>query len=307
MYDSLSEHSPGFHLYIFAFDNLTRKILLQRKLDNVTVVSMDEFETPELKKVKQERTKAEYCWTCTPSTISYVFNNHGVADCTYIDSDLIFYSDPGVLIDELDQSGKNVLITEHRFSFLPGLYEMKRGGRFCVQFLTFRNEDSSLKILEKWRKQCIDWCYARYEDGKFGDQKYLDEWPTEYSNIHILQHQGGGVAPWNLGQYKFSNDGNSIKGKVHKTGEEFNLVFYHFQYVKFMLNGTFDIGWYLISPFIKRLFYRPYLIKIEKIESELQKNNPGYHKKYSEFNTDNFKNSVKTGFKRLFKYNIMSI
>lgn len=307
MYESLSEHSSDFHLYVFAFDELTREILLQYKLDNVTVVSLDEFETPELKRVKLERSKAEYCWTCTPSTISYVFEKYGVANCTYVDSDLIFYSDPAVLIDELDRSGKNVLITEHRFSLLPRLYEMKRGGRFCVQFLTFINEESSLKVLEKWRMQCIDWCYARYEDGKFGDQKYLDEWPSEYNNIHVLLHQGGGVAPWNLTQYRFFRKENSIKGKVCKTGEEFNLVFYHFQYVKFMKNGSFDIGWYLISPFIRRLFYQPYLIAIERIESELQKKNAGYTKRYSEFNADNLKNIVKTGLKKLFRYNIMSI
>jgi hypothetical protein len=307
MYESLSEHSSGFHLYIFAFDDLTREILSKLKLQNATVVSLEEFETSELKEVKSGRSKAEYCWTCTPSTISYVFNNYGVTDCTYVDSDLIFYSDPGVLIAELDQFRKNVLITEHRFSFFPRLYELKRGGRFCVQFLTFRNEESSLEILEKWRLQCIDWCYARYEDGKFGDQKYLDEWPSVYSNTHILQYQGGGVAPWNLSRYKFCSDGNSIKGRVHKTGEGFKLVFYHFQYVKFMDNGSYDIGWYLISPFIKRLFYQPYLTKIERIESELKKNNPDYHKKYSEFNTDNFKNIVKTGFKKLFRYNIISI
>ena len=102
MYESLSEHSSDFHLYVFAFDELTREILLQYKLDNVTVVSLDEFETPELKKVKQERSKAEYCWTCTSSTISYVLEKYGVADCTYVDSDLIFYSDPAVLIAELD-------------------------------------------------------------------------------------------------------------------------------------------------------------------------------------------------------------
>jgi len=188
MYESLLEHSSGFHLYIFAFDSLTAEILTKLKLQNVTVVSLEEFETPELIEVKRERSKAEYCWTCTPSTISYVFKNYDVIDCTYIDSDLIFYSDPAVLIDELAQFNKNVLITEHRFSFLPRLYELKRGGRFCVQFLTFRNEESSLKILEKWRLQCIDWCYARYEDGKFGDQKYLDEWPSVYDNIHILLH-----------------------------------------------------------------------------------------------------------------------
>ena len=189
MYESLSRYSKEFHLYIFAFDELAYEILVKLKLTDVTVISLHDFETEELKDKKKTRSVAEYCWTCTPSTIAYVLENFNVPDCTYIDSDLCFYSDPSVLIKEMIENKKNVLITEHRFSSLPAMYELKRGGRFCVQFITFLNEESSLKVLDRWRKQCINWCYARYEDNKFGDQKYLEEWPMIYSNIHILQHQ----------------------------------------------------------------------------------------------------------------------
>ncbi len=122
MYESLCAHSSDFHLYIFAFDSLSERILKEMNLENVTVISLEEFETPELKKVKKERSKAEYCWTCTSSTISYVINTYGLSGCTYVDSDLFFFSDPVVLISELDQHKKNVLMTEHRFSFLPRLY-----------------------------------------------------------------------------------------------------------------------------------------------------------------------------------------
>jgi hypothetical protein len=307
MYESLNEHSSDFQLYIFAFDNLTNEILLNLRLNKVTVVALNEFETEELKKVKEERSIAEYCWTCTPSIISYVLKNFSVADCTYIDSDLFFYSDPVILLSELDQYKKNVLITEHRFSYLPRLYEEKRAGRFCVQFITFRNEETSLNILDKWRRQCIEWCYARYEDGRFGDQKYLDEWPDEYDNIHILLHQGGGVAPWNIRRYKFSREVNSIKGIIHKTRSEFNLVFFHFQYIKFLKNGTFDVGWYLISPYMKKLLYEPYLIKVEEIEKRLQDLNLNYHKGCTTFKSGNLRNFLKTMMKKVLRYNIMNI
>ncbi len=307
MYQSLYEHSFDFHLYIFAFDHQAKEILLKLDLQKVTIVSLDEFESDELKEVKKERSIAEYCWTCTPSVIAYVIEHYDVQDCTYLDSDLYFYSDPAVLISELDKNKKNVLMTEHRFSFLPGLYELKRGGRFCVQFLTFRNEESSLIILDKWRKQCINWCYSRYEDGKFGDQKYLEEWPYIYENIHILEHQGGGIAPWNLQRYNFFKDGSSVKGKVKITGSEFDVVFFHFQYVKFILNGHYDIGWYLIAPYIKKLFYLPYLMKIEEIESMLQRSGMNYQRGFVNFRSDSFRNFLKTISKKILGYNIMNI
>jgi hypothetical protein len=306
MYESLHENSSDFQLYIFAFDNLTKEILIQLDLDKVTVVSLEEFETDELKEVKKERSTAEYCWTCTPSVIAYVIEKYNVPDCTYVDSDLFFYSDPSVLISELVMYNKNVLITEHRFSFLPRIYEEKRAGRFCVQFLTFRNEESSLIILNKWRIQCINWCYSRYEDGKFGDQKYLDEWPAVYENIHILQHQGGGIAPWNLGSYSFFASGSSIKGKVNKTGSEFCVIFYHFQYVKFLEDGSYDIGWYLIPSDVKELFYKPYLKKIETIETRLLDLKLKYRRGNTCFKSYKIKNIFKTGVKKVFGYNIMN-
>ena len=142
MYESLNDQSNNFHLFIFAFDDLSFKILQKLSLDFTTVISLDQFETDELREVKKSRTTAEYCWTCTPSTVSYILKNYDVPHCTYIDADLYFYSDPSVLISEMEENGKSVLITEHRFSPLPRLYEEKRGGRFCVQFITFLNKES---------------------------------------------------------------------------------------------------------------------------------------------------------------------
>ena len=72
-----------------------------------------------------------------------------------------------------------------------------------MQFVTFKNTVQGLKVLNWWRDACIEWCYARHEDGKFGDQKYLDNWTTMFEGVRELKHLGGGVAPWNLQQYDF--------------------------------------------------------------------------------------------------------
>jgi hypothetical protein len=305
MYESLKKQSASFHLFIFAFDELCYNILIDLKLDGVTVISLSEFETPELIGVKKNRTVAEYCWTCTPSTIDYVLKNYDVPACTYIDSDLYFYSDPAILISELEESGKSVLITEHRYSTLPRLHGEKKAGRFCVQFITFLKEKDSLEVLEKWRAQCIDWCFARYEEGKFGDQKYLDEWPSLYSNIHILKHQGGGIAPWNLTQFTFNRENDSLLGTSRKDNTGFMVVFYHFQYVKFMSDGYCDIGWYFISSDAKKLFYEPYLKKIIDIELRIREVNGNFKSGLTSFKTDTFRNTIKTVFKKISGYNIL--
>lgn len=305
--NSLKRVTSDFHLYIFAFDDVTFDVIQKLNCENVTVISLRDFETPELLEVKKTRSVAEYCWTCTPSTISYVFKKYKVTDCTYIDSDLIFYSDPSVLIDELKKNGKSVLITEHRFTTLPRLYEQKRAGRFCVQFVTFLNEEGSLRVLEKWRNQCIDWCYARHEDGKFGDQKYLDEWPEVYPFVHILEHPGGGIAPWNLTDYSFSFNDGKLTGKIRKNSLQFPVIFFHFQYVKFMENNMCDIGWYHIGSAAREIFYKSYLQEIDLIEREISNLNPKYSRGLTRFNTDNLKNSLKTFLKKSLGYNILNL
>jgi hypothetical protein len=307
MYESLSIHLRSFHLFIFAFDDISLRILKKLDLPSVSVISLSDFETDELLRVKGERSKAEYCWTCTPSIIYYIITKYNCQNCTYVDADLKFYSDPSVLIEEMISRKKNVLITEHRYSFLSGLYEEKRAGRFCVQFMTFLNEADSLKILDEWRLQCIDWCYAKHEDGKFGDQKYLDAWPDKYPNIHILEHQGGGIAPWNLLNYSFFSDNDSLLGKMKNTGEVFRVVFFHFQYVKLISAGIFDLGWHILPKSIVEIFYIPYLKRLQKIDSEIKITDSDYREGITKFKIETLRSIFKMGIKKIFGYNILNI
>ena len=86
----------------------------------------------------------------------------------------------------------------------------------------------------KWRDQCLDWCYAKLENDRMGDQKYLDEWPKLYSKCHIINHIGAGVAPWNYAQYNFSIDADQ-NILVNST----SLIFYHFHQFQILSNGKF--------------------------------------------------------------------
>jgi hypothetical protein len=305
LYDSLRKSSVDFHLYIFAFDTLALDILLKLSLPHTTIISLDEFENEALLNVKSTRTKAEYCWTCTSSTIDFIFDKFNVSSCTYLDADLYFFDSPEALINEMTVN-KSVLITEHRFSDFARIFEQNRAGRFCVQFITFTDRKDSREVLKKWIGQCIEWCYARYEDGKFGDQKYLDPWPEQYKNVHVLQHKGGGIAPWNVKQYKFVKENDKIFG-YEAEKNKFVVVFFHFHFVRIMSDGYADLGWNSLPKMVVELFYKPYIDLILAKEKFLAESFPSYKMTYSQVNPVGIKENVKHLYKSITKFNLLKL
>lgn len=268
LYQSLQSVCKSFHLYVIAFNNASYEYLSKAGLPSLTVISLTEFEDNELLKVKPTRSVAEYCWTCTPSAIAYCIKNFNLPSCTYVDADMIFYSDPQILLDETGE--KSVMITEHRYS--PAYNQAIGNGIYCVQFMYFKNTPAGMEVLNWWRERCIEWCYDRLEDGKFGDQKYLDDWPARFNAVHVLQHQGGGVAPWNVQQYDFENTKENFSLFTKQGHITYPVVFYHFHGLKFYTDETVSLAGslYEINASVKRSFYFPYIKQLQSIEKQLR-------------------------------------
>lgn len=270
MHESLLKHCKDFHLYIFAFCDKSYALLKELDLKNTTIIPLKEFEDEELLKIKPTRTRGEYCWTCSSSTILYCLEKYNLPSCTYLDADLYFYSDPKVLLDEMGE--KSVLITEHNYT--KEYDQSEKSGRFCVQFITFKNNEKGIEVLNWWRNACLEWCFARCEDGKFGDQKYLDTWPAKFDCVHILQNLGGGVAPWNVQQYDFTIENDKIYLIEKSSQKKEKVVFFHEHSIKIKKNGYIDINHYddyEISDFAKKIFYKDYVDELIKMSQHLHK------------------------------------
>ena len=307
MYRSLEKTSDNFHLFIFAFDYITYDILNKLNLKYATIISLHEFEDEKLLAVKPGRTFAEYCWTCTSSTIMYVLEKHNVSSCTYVDADLFFYKNPQILLAEMGNN--SVLITEHRYP--PKFNRSNSSGIYCVQFITFVNDENGMAALRWWQNACIEWCFDRYEDGKFGDQKYLDDWPTRFKGVHILKNLGGGLASWNVEQYPFiERKGDDILFQDKISGENFQAVFYHFHHVRFYKNDLVDLGWrHPTMPVVKNL-YVPYIKFLRECEREAKALEPLFDvplKPFTLINTKGFKNKIKYLIKVVFRFNVFNI
>lgn len=204
LYRSMERHLSDYTLWIICVDDGAFDALAQLNLPNVKLLSAAELETEDLKRVKPGRTRAEYCWTLTPHAPRFVFESEPTAQrVTYLDADLHFRKNPAAIFRELEASGKSVLITEHAYA--AEHEQSQTSGQYCVQFMTFYR-DAGEPVRKWWEERCLEWCFARFEEGKFGDQKYLDDWPERFpAQVHVLGNKELALAPWNATRFPFAN------------------------------------------------------------------------------------------------------
>jgi hypothetical protein len=252
LHKSLENHAGNYTLWVLCMDDIAHQVLEQLNKPNIRLIALSEIETPELLAVKPGRNKAEYCWTLTPFTPKLVFErDNSVKRVTYLDADLFFLADVTPIFNEFEASGKAVLITDHAYS--PECDQSATSGQFCVQFVTFKR-DKSEKVRSWWEARCIEWCFSRQENGKFGDQKYLDCWPDKFADdVHILQKQEWMLAPWNSTRFPYS------AGKV-----------YHFHGLRILEKGKIHIGFYQLPNPLLECVYRPYSKTLHQVIDELR-------------------------------------
>ena len=217
-------------LYVLALSDLCETTLRELALPNVEIIPLAKLEAayPELVPLKQSRTAIEYYFTLSPFLPDYLFANTDADRVTYIDGDLYFFTSPRPVIDSFGEA--SVAITPHRFSF-----EFRNHliyGRFNVAWITYRRNAEGLDCLNTYKTECTAWCFDRVEDGKFGDQKYLDAWPARYPKLKIIEHKGFNLAIWNVDNYMIR-----LKNGV-VTLDDDPLVFYHFASTQILPDGT---------------------------------------------------------------------
>lgn len=263
LYGSLKNHIQQFRLYVLCFDNETYTFLTNLEEPNIIPISLEDFEDgdTELLSAKKNRSRIEYYFTCTPSLMIYVLSRFPSIDIlTYVDADLFFFADPTPIYKELGE--KSILIIGHRFP-QERKFQEKLVGIYNVGYLSFRNDVNSRACLAWWRGRCIEWCYDRFEDDKFGDQKYLDDWSARFNEVVVLQYKGAGVAPWNVSAYQIQVDNGIV------TIDSDALIFYHFHNLKVVNNSIFDLGtdhWPSEqAKVLREAVYAPYLRELQAV------------------------------------------
>lgn len=276
MYESLVRVKADFNVYVMCFDEKAHAVLSAMNLERATVNTVSELEEryPALTQIKKVRSKAEYCWSCTAASIEFFLDTYHLSDCTYIDADLYFYHDPSVLFSEIRESGSDIAIMEHRYN--EGAKDATISGKYCVEFNYFNTSEHAREALTWWRDRCFEWCYHKFEPetdehpARYGDQKYLEMFPVLFQGVHVTEHLGAGVAPWNLKQYRLTSEGEGLCLRHLPTGKTVPLVFYHFQNYKYISEKTININSQCRDKKVKYAIYYPYLCHLSRIRAMLR-------------------------------------
>ena len=233
LHDSMLAHCGNFKLYVICIDRALVEQLEIIKLPDTELIDLEKIEASyaRMQHIKASRNLREYCWTLASFSFSMVKNVFpAINELTYLDTDLFFFSSPECFFKELDESGKDILITEHAFA-PEHKYLQAESGLFCVQFITVKYTRPAEAVIKEWQDLCEESCSEKVENGKFGDQKYLEQWPDKYPDIvNVLKQQDKTSAPWNINYYSGTP------------------VFYHFH------------GFRLLSDRVVKRFILPYSV-----------------------------------------------
>ena len=263
MYHSLIEKQKDMQLFVVAFDRRTYEAIQRLELRDVILISQEEVEThnPRLLNIKEVCTSVEYCWACVPAIIAHIFRFFEVKELVYLDSDLYFFSSPQILLDEFHASGKDVMLTRHFYS--PAYaHQTDLAGDFNVQFMPFKNNVNGNEVLSWWQERCES-SYLYPENGVFDDQRSLTECVQVFDCIYILQNRCGGVAPWNVQQYKVEM-GPTIDSQL--------VVFFHFHALRWFGDNRYAMpaDFYELNRDVHIYIYWTYIDALKKSLSEIR-------------------------------------
>ena len=282
-YESLAEVHKNFVLYAVCFDELSYEVVKTLGYENFIPIAPAEFETEELLKSKAEKKKMyEYYWSCKPSAIKFVMDKTEAEMVTFIDCDFMFFQSPEPIFEEGDKA--NVILQPNNFSFETD-DQFTTAGYYCSCWEGFRNNEEGREALDWWHKRCMEWCFSRFEEGKFADQKYLDGWRSKFKGVREVVEMGANMAPWSATKYDFTETNGVVT-----INDKYPMIYYHYHSFKmnlvnyeYMITGDRHNS-YNISPELERLVYPPFIKKMKEVLERLKKIEN--YKKYTEINPE---------------------
>jgi hypothetical protein len=261
LYNSIKKFHSDFILYVLAFDKETYDFLINLNYENIKPISFEVYNSYFNTNQDKFADRKQYFFSATPNICLYLFEEEKSIDLLlYLDADVFVFNSLDSLYAEVTDS--SIAFCSHRF---PPLFNLlsRNYGRFNVGVNFFRRTDSGMKCLREWKKECDDWFPDKpgYPLKFFSDQIFLDQWPSRYPDVKIVENIGVNVAPWNVANYRFAQKNNRF------FINEYPLIIYHFSSLKKVSNCVWNGNTVYFFGSINGSLLKIYEEYISKVES----------------------------------------
>lgn len=263
MMRSLRRHDPDAIIFPLCLDPLTYETVAGLADPQIVPIAHGEVLAFEARLAAcADRPRWAYYGTHKPITPSYVLARWpGLARVTHIDADTWFFSPPSPLFGEAPEA--SILVSPHRFP--PAFDWAARFGQFNAGFISWRNDANGRACLAGYVDDCLSAVEPDEVGGRFMNQGYLTGWPDRYPAVHVLQHPGGNLAPWNVGTHVLRN--RRAGGADHVTVDGAPLIFFHFSQMHRDAEGcwrtqTLEYGEANLAVALVKIF-RPYFRAVD--------------------------------------------
>lgn len=270
MLRSLRRHDPGAEIFALCLDEPAQKLtaaLHDRKL--VVVLPQELYVFDPALAACSTRGTAAFRATHKPALAHYVLHRRpDLASIAHIDADVCFFSSPAPLFAEIGEA--SIALSPHRF--VTNLERARWFGQFNAGFIYWRNDPLGRRCLTDYRADCIAWCEPHGTgNGRFMNQGYLTAWPQRYPGVHVIQHPGVNLAPWNIA-------GHAVSDLFGVRVDRVLLVFFHFSGLVQGPDGIWCTGYTEFGnnlEIARRAVYVPYLRRVERTQSRADQHWPG--------------------------------
>ena len=248
---SLKPYLNGGQIHAMVTDRVANEIAVR---EGFKVYHMSEIEQSRNFHDWDKKTFAEKLFTLGPAfTFRVIAGLPAGRRVLYLNSDIFFLGDPHNLWETPESW--DVQLFPHHYSLINKI-RLKKFGELNAGAMAITKSEESLKVIENWANQCASWCFDRAENGKYADQKYLEDFERWSVKVSVAKSKAMNLASWVSGAKK----------------EDFqNCIFYHF-------HGLVAQGEYIVLPHLQYLrlakklekdMHRDYLKKLESLDSEL--------------------------------------
>ena len=270
--DSVLKHNPDYKFIIGVVDRKSETIDYS-KFDKFELIHVEELAIDGFEKMVSMYNIVELNTSVKPFYIEYLFKNRSCNWVSYIDPDIMCFSDFKVL--EEYQGNYDILLTPHILTPIkidnthPQEKHFLRFGIYNFGFVSVKNVTTTAEYLNWWKTQMSVQCFNSPKLGLFVDQLPNNFTPIFFKNVGVVLDPGYNMAHWNLHERVLTN-----RGVDFIVNDQLPLVFYHF--------SRYELNQYeVISKFNTKYFFntRPDLVEIHKQYSEAMISNDFYELK----------------------------